>query len=89
MPEPFSSKIGLGMNVAVFPACLAVFLTTYLCNWSASAISSSGRKRRSISPWPGPPTSWWWLSVRMPSASSTKTIVPRRSLSVSLGGAGK
>src|SRR5215212_7049090 len=55
MPEPFSSKIGLGRNVAALPASLAVFLTTYLCNCRASAISSSGRKRRPISPWPGPP----------------------------------
>ena len=30
IPEPFSSKIGLGMNVAVLPALAASFLTTYL-----------------------------------------------------------
>src|SRR5581483_8144054 len=30
MPEPLSPKIGFGMNVAVFPARSASFLTTYL-----------------------------------------------------------
>jgi hypothetical protein len=30
MPEPLSPKIGFGMNVAVFPAARATFLTTYL-----------------------------------------------------------
>ena len=30
IPEPLSSKTGLGMNVAVLPAFHATFLTTYL-----------------------------------------------------------
>jgi hypothetical protein len=29
MPDPFSSKTGLGMNVAVLPAAAATFFTTY------------------------------------------------------------
>jgi hypothetical protein len=30
MPEPLSWKTGLGMKVAVLPACQATFFTTYL-----------------------------------------------------------
>jgi hypothetical protein len=30
MPDPFSSKIGFGMKVAVLPAARAVFFATYL-----------------------------------------------------------
>ena len=30
MPEPFSSKMGFGMNVATFPAWRATLRTTYL-----------------------------------------------------------
>ena len=89
MPEPFSSKIGLGRKVALLPAARATFLTMYLCVISASHICTSGWKRRSISPWPGPPTSWWWNSHGMPSASSVITISERRSPSVSIGGTGK
>jgi hypothetical protein len=30
IPEPLSPKTGFGMNVTVFPAARATFLTTYL-----------------------------------------------------------
>src|SRR5207244_1613940 len=88
MPEPYSSKIGLGRKVALLPAARATFLTMYLCVISASAMRTSGWKRRSISPWPGPPTSWWWNSQGTPSASSVITMSERRSPSVSSGGVG-
>src|SRR5438477_561493 len=88
MPEPFSSKIGFGRKVALLPAARATFLTMYLCVMSVSAMRSNGWKRRSISPWPGPPTSWWWNSQGTSSASSVITISERRLPSVSWGGNG-
>ena len=79
MPEPLSSKIGFGMNVAVLPAWRATFLITYLKSISLSAIAASESKRMSISAWPAVPTSWCWTSTGMPSASRAMVISDRRS----------
>ena len=89
IPEPFSSYSGLGMNVAVLPAALATFLTTYFWSWSWSAIFISVLKRTLISAWPAEPTSWWWNSQRMPIRSIAVTIRERRSPWVSDGEVGK
>jgi hypothetical protein len=89
MPDPFSSNSGFGMNVAVLPARRAMFLITYFCSWSWSAIFSIGAKRTFISAWPAEPTSWWWNSQRMPIRSSATTIRARRSPWVSDGEVGK
>ena len=59
MPEPLSSKTGLGMKVAVFPCSLATFFTTYLYHFIWSPISIIGEKRMSISACPAVATSWW------------------------------
>ena len=71
MPEPFSPKIGFGMNVAWKPAFFATSLTIsrYVSVWSA--MSSAGAKRMSISCCEGP-TSWWWYSIGMPIDSSAR-----------------
>jgi len=41
MPDPLSSKIGLGMNVTVLPASQPTLLTMYLNIVTRSAVVSS------------------------------------------------
>src|SRR5580765_5491978 len=58
IPEPLSSKIGLGINVAVFPCRRATFLTMYLYHIIWSPILTSSWNFMSISHWPAVATSW-------------------------------
>ena len=79
MPDPLSSKIGLGMNVTLLPAAQATFFSTYLNVMSLSAIARSVSNFTPISPWPPEATSWWWSSVSMPTSCSATAMSDRRS----------
>ena len=89
MPLPLSMKSGLGMNVAVLPCLRATFLTMYLYLSTLSAISTSGAKRMSISPWPPVATSWCWASIFRPHSIIVSIISERMSCRASEGGTGK
>ena len=79
MPEPLSSKIGLGMKVRLLPACQATPLRMYLNVNSWSAMRSSVLNFMPISPWPPLATSWWCSSVSMPTWCRVAAISERRS----------
>jgi hypothetical protein len=83
IPEPFSPKIGFGMNVAWKPAFFATSFTIsrYVIVWSA--ISSAGEKRMSISCCEGP-TSWWWYSTGIPTDVSARMVSLRSSVAASI-----